>query len=120
MITDSELHLQKYEPPQRSAELEVRVQRLRREAENREYKQMTQNVHRTKKIVDGNVGKELKAMNLQIIAVVNFVLTVGGAFAFGYKAAEASMEEPDMAIQMLVGILLGTVVFFADLYFLGG
>ncbi|XP_036370897.1 transmembrane protein 199 isoform X2 [Octopus sinensis] len=49
MITDSELHLQKYEPPQRSAELEVRVQRLRREAENREYKQMTQNVHRTVK-----------------------------------------------------------------------
>ncbi|XP_014773499.1 uncharacterized protein LOC106871514 [Octopus bimaculoides] len=79
---------------------------------------MTRNVNRTKKIVDGNVGKELKAMNLQIIAVVNFVLTVGGAFAFGYKAAEASMEEPDIAIQMSVGILLGTVVFFADLYFL--
>ncbi|GAB1602586.1 transmembrane protein 199-like [Argonauta hians] len=117
-LKDSELHLQKYEPPERSAELEARIQRLKKEADEREYKQMTRNVHRTKKIVDGNIGKELKAMNLQIIAVINFVLTVGGAFVFGYKAAEASMEQPDMVIQITVGMVLGTVVFFADLYFL--
>ena len=33
-------------------------------------------------------------MNRQIIAVINFILTVIGAFTFGYKATEYSLTEP--------------------------
>ena len=31
-----------------------------------------------------------------MIAIFNVVLVVGGAFAFGYKAVEYSLEKPDM------------------------
>ena len=36
----------------------------------------------------------VKTMNKQIMGVINFVLTVIGAFTFGYKATEYSLTEP--------------------------
>lgn len=32
----------------------------------------------------------VKSMNRQLIAVFNFLVTVGGAFAFGYKGVEVA------------------------------
>ena len=37
----------------------------------------------------------VKEMNRQMINVVNFVITVGGAFAFGYKATEYTVSGPN-------------------------
>ena len=37
----------------------------------------------------------VKELNKQIISVVNFVITVGAAFAFGYKATEYAVSGPN-------------------------
>lgn len=118
MLKGSELHLPEYTPPPRNPELEERIQRLKAEAAEKEYKRMTKNVSNPETYYKENLGNELKMMNNQVIAVINFAVTVAGAFAFGYKGSEAAMEQPNVAIQLTVGLVLGTIVFFADLYFL--
>lgn len=79
---------------------------------------MTKNVASPETFYKENLGQEMKTMNNQIIAVVNFAVTVVGAFVFGYKGSEAAMEIPNVAIQLTVAMILATIVFFADLYFL--
>lgn len=36
----------------------------------------------------GDFGKEMKAVNSQLIVVFNTLFTVGGAFVFGYKGID--------------------------------
>lgn len=82
---------------------------------------MTKNVGTFKVHEPGSVGKELKQLNNQMIGVFNFVLTVGGAFVFGYKATQyafADSVQDTFPLQLMSGLILGTIVFFADLYFL--
>ena len=38
----------------------------------------------------------VKQMNNQLLTVINFLLTVIGAFVFGYKAMEYAMETPSL------------------------
>lgn len=40
----------------------------------------------------------VRLLNSQLIAVFNFVVTVGGSFAFAYKATEYAMETPNYAM----------------------
>lgn len=54
----------------------------------------------------------------QYIAVINMVLTIGGTFAFVFKAVEYSLPVPNPAAQTLLGILACLVVAVAELYFL--
>jgi len=37
-------------------------------------------------------------LNTQLISVFNFIVTVGGSFAFAYKATEYSLETPNYAL----------------------
>jgi len=43
----------------------------------------------------------VRAMNRQLTFVMNFLLTVGCAFAFGYKAAELSLPAPNVPMVRL-------------------
>jgi hypothetical protein len=38
----------------------------------------------------------VQVVNRQLVSVFNFLVTVGGAFAFGYKATEYSLEVPNI------------------------
>ena len=38
----------------------------------------------------------VKTLQGQLVAIINIVATVGGAFVFGYKAVEYSLDEPDI------------------------
>ncbi|XP_074641507.1 vacuolar ATPase assembly protein VMA12-like [Tubulanus polymorphus] len=119
LLEGCEIKIPKFELPPRNPELEARIQRLKAEQANREYKEMTKNVsHHILEKKENTFGQDAKNMNSQLIAVFNFLLTIGGAFAFGYKATEYSMVLPNVPIQLCVGMVFGTVVFFADLYFL--
>uniref|UniRef100_A0A914EAU2 Uncharacterized protein n=1 Tax=Acrobeloides nanus TaxID=290746 RepID=A0A914EAU2_9BILA len=63
---------------------------------------------------------EIRAANRQMTAIFNTILTVGGAFVFGFFGIEyaAPRYKLDIALRMLIGLVLATVVFFADLYFI--
>jgi hypothetical protein len=59
-------------------------------------------------------------MDRQIIVIANTLLTVLGSFAFGFFGIALAYPDAgyDAPTRMLVGLVLGTVVFFADLYFI--
>lgn len=67
-----------------------------------------------------NFLKELKEANRQGIAILNTLITVGGAFAFGFFGLHMAYPhlQMELATRMLLGLLFATIVFFADLYFI--
>ncbi len=54
--------------------------------------------------INASISIVVKTMNRQIIAVVNFILTVIGAFTFGYKAVEYSLPEPIVPLVSMCGV----------------
>ncbi|ESO87923.1 hypothetical protein LOTGIDRAFT_98317, partial [Lottia gigantea] len=117
MISDSDIFLPSPPPPVRNPELQARIDKLKLQQANKEYKEMTKNVDLTQKYHADKFGDDIKALNRHLIAVFNFIVTVGGAFAFGYKSVEYSVGS-SLPLQMMSGLIFATVVFFADLYFL--
>ncbi|XP_041349219.1 transmembrane protein 199-like [Gigantopelta aegis] len=118
IVEDSDLHLSSVIFPPRNPELEARIQKLKAQQANREYREMTKNVDRMAQDTPLNFQKDIKEVNRQLVSVFNFLVTVGGAFVFGYKATEYATGPNAFALQMMVGLVFGTVVFFADLWFL--
>ncbi|CAG0899457.1 unnamed protein product [Cyprideis torosa] len=109
--------------PERSPELEARVQRLRRDQENREYRKMTAGVDRlqsARKEDSLNFGAELREINAHLINILQLILTVGGTFLFTYKAIEYAHgdTQPSVAGKVLVALCTSFLVAVADLYFI--
>lgn len=50
-------------------------------------------------------------MQGQLVAIFNMVLVIGGAFMFGYKAVEYSLDTPDIT-KVLFGFYFGIMNFF--------
>ncbi|XP_053375040.1 transmembrane protein 199-like [Mercenaria mercenaria] len=119
LIEGSDLCLPEVKPKPRDAELEARCQKLRAQLENKKYEEMVKNIDRSKTDYY-SAGRDVKEMNRQLVSVFNFIVTVGGAFAFGYKATQYTFSGYSnvFALQLMAGLTLATVVFFADLYFL--
>ncbi|RUS82352.1 hypothetical protein EGW08_009867 [Elysia chlorotica] len=116
MIEGADLVPQQPVLPPRNPELEARIQKLKIEEENKEYERMTRNVQSRGK-QNFSFQEDVKSMNRQMIAMLNFALTVVAGFAFGYKGTELVYGNI-FAMQMMSGLILGTVVFFVDLYFI--
>uniref|UniRef100_A0A1I7Z0M3 Endoplasmic reticulum-based factor for assembly of v-atpase n=1 Tax=Steinernema glaseri TaxID=37863 RepID=A0A1I7Z0M3_9BILA len=124
MITE---RLEIYKPPvekKDNPEYRRRLERLRVEQQAREYKLMTKTIDAGQKYgrdtTMENFGQELRSANRHLIVVVNTLLTVGGAFAFGFFGIHIAYPHLnlDMARRMIIGLVLGIIVFFADLYFI--
>ncbi|CAG9535144.1 unnamed protein product [Cercopithifilaria johnstoni] len=105
-------------------EYEARLERLRREQEDREYRKMTRSVDPNQIYGRENLlygfGEEMKAMNRQLIVILNTLLTVAGGFSFGYFGigyAYPSLRT-NVEFRVALGLAIATVVFIADLYFI--
>ena len=57
-------------------------------------------------------------MNRQLLQFAQFIFTVGGAFAFGYKGLEYTVPNPTFLSQIILGLTIAAVVAVADMYFL--
>ena len=79
LLENSNIVLQELIPPTRDPELEARIQKLKLEQDNKAYRQMTKNIDKIKYHESSSIRTELKQLNNQLIDVVNFVVTVGGA-----------------------------------------
>ncbi|KAM3728627.1 Transmembrane protein [Dirofilaria immitis] len=107
-----------------NAEYEARLARLRREQENRKYREMTRSVDPNQIYGRENLlhgfGEEMKAMNRQLMVILNTLLTVAGGFSFGYFGIAFAYPDLqlDVAFRLALGLIIATVVFFADLYFI--
>ncbi|VDM95729.1 unnamed protein product [Thelazia callipaeda] len=103
---------------------ESRLKRLKQEQENREYLLMTRSVDPNQIYDRENVwqgfGEELKAVNRQLMIIVNTLLTVAGGFSFGYFGIGYAYPglNLDITYRMVLGLVIAAAVFFADLYFI--
>ncbi|KAI6183250.1 ATPase, vacuolar ER assembly factor, Vma12 family-containing protein [Aphelenchoides bicaudatus] len=113
-----------YEGPIPTPEFLALTQKLRQEQDKQEYKQMVSSVDSTQNY--GNVnymadfGKDMKEANRQTIAIVNSLITVAGAFVFGFYGINFAYPSLNLNIEtrLAIGMTAALIVFFADLYFI--
>jgi len=121
LIRHCEMILPEPKFPPRNPELEARIQRLKAEQANREYKRMTENVDGrqglAKQALDEPIGKQIKELNNYLIPILQFVISTVCAFAFGYMAPYFFRGITDSGSRLLSGIIFGFIVAVADLYF---
>lgn len=109
------------EPPviPRNRELEARIQRLRVEQEERDYRSMTKNVDSIRvKHPEDSIGYQIKMINRQLIAVLQFIFSVGAGFAFGFIGVQYMVGELDFGFRLLLGVICGLIIALAEIYFL--
>lgn len=66
-----------------------------------------------------NFGVEMRAVNRQMISVINVVITVVGSFFFGFSGITYAYPHLnlDLPTRFIFGLVPATIVFFCDLYF---
>lgn len=103
--------------PERSPELEKRCQKLRIEQDEREYKQMTRNI-RESSAKEKPLSVQMKELNGILVTMVQLVVSVLTAFAFGYLAPYYLYGRSDPGPRIILGTLIAFFVGIADLYFI--
>lgn len=116
MIAESRINLPKYEPPPRSPELEARVQKLRKEQENRDYRDMTKTLSQPSGAGIGEIGKDLRSLNRQLVTGAQYILSIVGTFFAVFIGSGLAI--PDHGTRVLLAITAALIVGLAELYFL--
>ena len=60
----------------------------------------------------------VKMMNRQLIAVLQFIMSVGAGFAFGFIGVEYMVGELDFGFRLLLGVICALIIALAEMYFL--
>ncbi|XP_071789736.1 transmembrane protein 199-like [Asterias amurensis] len=117
LLEGSEVFFPPLPKPQRNPELLARLERLKAEQENKEYKEMTRSVNADifGKSPLAQVGQEVRSVQVQLMGILNILLTVVGAFVFGFMAMYYSGQSVNARV--LCGFSLAMIVAVADLYF---
>ncbi|XP_072163600.1 transmembrane protein 199-like [Diadema setosum] len=117
LLEGAEIYHPPLEPPKRNPELVARLERLKAEQEDKQYREMTKNVNVQTygKSPLSQIGKDVRSFQAQMVGVVNMVLTIVGAFVFGYMAAWYRSQPVITCVS--TGLALALVVAVADVYF---
>ncbi|XP_002731814.1 vacuolar ATPase assembly protein VMA12-like [Saccoglossus kowalevskii] len=119
LLDESDIYFPPLPKPKRNPELVARLERLKAQQANREYKQMTKGVDNQiigSQNTFAEFGTELRSVKKQVLAVFNSFVTVICAFVFGYMAAYYTYQPTAFCI--LVGLIMSTIVALADIYFI--
>ncbi|XP_017058563.1 transmembrane protein 199 [Drosophila ficusphila] len=119
LIESSELILPENEIKPRNPELEARCQRLRAEQHNRDYLKMTKNVDAgLKHYPEDTISYQIKSLNKQIIAVVQFIFSVAAGFTFGFFGVNLMVGPLPFGFRILLGVIVALIIALAEMYFL--
>ncbi|KAH8267181.1 hypothetical protein KR026_001974 [Drosophila bipectinata] len=119
LIETCDLILPENEFKPRNPDLEARCQRLREEQHNREYQKMTKNVDAgLKNYPEDTVAYQLKSLNKQIIAVVQFIFSVAAGFTFGFFGVNLMVGPLPFGFRILLGVIVALIIALAEMYFL--
>jgi len=103
----------------RNQELEARIQRLKAEQANRDYKAMTKNVDSVRlREPEDTIAYQIEQINRQLIAVAQFVVSVLAGFAFGFIGIELMTGNLDFGFRLLLGVMFALIIALAEIYFL--
>ncbi|XP_053951519.1 transmembrane protein 199 [Anastrepha ludens] len=119
LLEHCSLELPENEIIERNPELEARCQRLREQQQNQEYLDMTKNVDSSlKNIPEDTIAYQVKAMNSQMIAVLQFIFSVAAGFVFGFLGLELIFGGLEFGLRLVLGICCALVIGVAEMYFL--
>lgn len=103
----------------RNQVLEARCEKLRAAQANTAYMNITKNVDLSiKQRHEDSFGYQLKEVNRQVIAVVQFVCSVIAGFVFGFLGIELIVGNLDFGFRLLLGIMCALIIALAEIYFL--
>lgn len=60
----------------------------------------------------------VKEINRQLIAVLQFVVSVGAGFAFGFIGVQLIVGDLDFGFRLLLGVMCALIIALAEIYFL--
>ncbi|XP_016984006.1 transmembrane protein 199 [Drosophila rhopaloa] len=119
LIDTCELILPENELKPRNPELEARCERLRAEQHNRDYLKMTKNVDAgLKHYPEDTISYQIKSLNKQIIAVVQFIFSVAAGFTFGFFGVNLMVGPLPFGFRILLGVIVALIIALAEMYFL--
>ncbi|EDW43163.1 transmembrane protein 199 [Drosophila sechellia] len=119
LIETCDLLLPENEMKPRNPELEARCQRLRAEQQNRDYLKMTKNVDAgLKHYPEDTISYQIKSLNKQIIAVVQFIFSVAAGFTFGFFGVNLMVGPLPFGFRILLGVIVALIIALAEMYFL--
>ncbi|XP_073817552.1 uncharacterized protein [Musca autumnalis] len=119
LLETCSLELPKNAIIERNPELEARCQKLRLEQQNLEYRKMTKDVDATlKHYPEDTIAYQMKAINSQLVAVLQFILSVAAGFAFGFIGIQLIVGNLDFGLRLLLGIMIALIIALAEIYFL--
>ncbi|XP_055836962.1 uncharacterized protein LOC129905517 [Episyrphus balteatus] len=103
----------------RNQALEKRCEKLRAQQANSAYMNITKNVDLSiKQRHEDSFAYQLKEVNRQVIAVVQFVCSVIAGFVFGFLGIELIVGNLDFGFRLLLGIMCALIIALAEIYFL--
>jgi len=122
LVSKCELILPQPEVAPRNPELEARIQKLKNQQAQREYDKMTDNVDPWRKMQilekdDKPIGQQIQELNRYLVLILQFVVSLISAFAFGYLAPYYFYGTVAVGPRLLYGIISAFVIGMADLYF---
>ncbi|XP_024420577.1 transmembrane protein 199 isoform X1 [Desmodus rotundus] len=117
LLEGSEIYLPEVVKPPRNPELVARLEKIKIQLANEEYKQITRNVT-CQDLRHGGIlsdlGKEVRSMKALVITIFNFIVTVAAAFVCTYLGSQYVFTE--MASRVLAALIVASVVGLAELY----
>lgn len=60
----------------------------------------------------------MRAINSQLIAILQFVFSVAAGFAFGFVGIALIVGDMDFGFRLLLGIMFALIIALAEIYFL--
>nr|KAF6289771.1 transmembrane protein 199 [Pipistrellus kuhlii] len=117
LLEGSEIYLPEVVKPPRNPELVARLEKIKIQLANDEYKRITRNVTCQDSRHGGilnDLGKEVRSVKAVVITIFNFIVTVAAAFVCTYLGSQYIFTE--MASRILAAVIVASVVGLAELY----
>uniref|UniRef100_A0A670JQG2 Transmembrane protein 199 n=1 Tax=Podarcis muralis TaxID=64176 RepID=A0A670JQG2_PODMU len=117
LLEGSEIFLPEEKKPPRNPELVARLEKIKAQLANEEYKKITRNINcqelnRYGTLAD--LGRQVRSTKALVVTIVNFLVTVGATFACTYLGSQYIFVE--MAPRVLSAVVVASVVGLAELY----
>ncbi|XP_012872050.1 PREDICTED: transmembrane protein 199 [Dipodomys ordii] len=117
LLEGSEIYLPEIVKPPRNPELVARLEKIKIQLANEEYKRITRNVTCQDSRHGGtlsDLGKQVRSVKSLVITIFNFIVTVAAAFVCTYLGSQYIFTE--MASRVLAALIVASVVGLAELY----
>ncbi|XP_078536256.1 vacuolar ATPase assembly protein VMA12 [Lissotriton helveticus] len=119
LLEDSLIHLPEVEKPQRNPELVARLEKIKENLANEEYKKMTRNINNQELSRHGtlaDLGRQVRSVKAVVVTIFNFMITLAATFACTYLGSQYIFT--DSAARVLSAVIAASVVGLAELYVL--